>query len=299
MLQPSSNTPTPSTSKQQTIGEWLTTLHGRTRGRSNELAKTRDGSVSTAASYTDDEFLTSDERPTGINSDQRSNLDNIPMNVLLDIQTNVKKLDRKLDKMEHSLKNMREENRQLKEQNQLLTDKICTLQTKIEDLTDKCNNLESQSRRQNLRFFNINEDTKETWDQTEGKVRSYIADDLEIDSRDIQIERAHRLPGRNSPRPILVKFSFYKDKDRILQKYKEKSRAHRQQASSADTSKTVYLSEDFPEYIRKIRKQLHPFLQEAIDSGSHAYLRYDKLIIDRKTFVYNPQTQRPEPLYKD
>ena len=96
-----------------------------------------------------------------------------------------------------------------------------------------------------------------------------------------------------------MKFSFYKDKDRILQKYKEKFRAHRQQASSADTSKIVYLSEDFPEYIRKIRKQLHPFLQEAIDSGSHAYLRYDKLIIDRKTFVYNPQTQRPEPLYKD
>ena len=89
--------------------------------------------------------------------------------------------------MEHSLKSIREENKQLREQNQSLTDKICTLQSKVEDLTDKCNNLESQSRRQNLRFFNITEDTKETWDQTERKVRSYIADDLEIDSRDIQI----------------------------------------------------------------------------------------------------------------
>ena len=46
--------------------------------------------------------------------------------------------------------------------------------------------------------------------------------DLELNGSDICIERAHRIQGSRIPRPLIVKFSFYKDKDRVLKKYRQK-----------------------------------------------------------------------------
>ena len=51
---------------------------------------------------------------------------------------------------------------------------------------------------------------------------------------DMVIERAHRLPSRTSTRPIIVKFSRFKDKDRALKTYRER-RVELQDAGTADT----------------------------------------------------------------
>ena len=46
--------------------------------------------------------------------------------------------------------------------------------------------------------------------------------DLELNEDDISIERAHRIQGSEKPGPFIVKFSFYKDKDRVLETYRQK-----------------------------------------------------------------------------
>ena len=53
----------------------------------------------------------------------------------------------------------------------------------------------------------------------------------EDDVKQIPIEQAHRLParqrgGRKYPRGIIVKFSFYKDRDRTLQAARTKPDAY-------------------------------------------------------------------------
>jgi hypothetical protein len=52
-------------------------------------------------------------------------------------------------------------------------------------------------------------------------VRDYIRDELSMNESDIRIERAHRLYSNNKPRPLIVKFSFYKDKENVLKKNRE------------------------------------------------------------------------------
>ena len=91
--------------------------------------------------------------------------------------------------------------------------------------------MEAQSRRENLKFHGVNEDEDETWDQSETKIRDYLTTVLEIDETSMKIERAHRLPSKSKPRPIIVNFSHFKDKDEVLRKYRAKSK---ERVESAD-----------------------------------------------------------------
>ena len=203
----------------------------------------------------------------------------------------VKRLDTKFDRMELSLQTLKDENNQLKQQNAELFEKVGNLQTQVGEMSAKYDNLEGQSRRENLRFFNMKEETRETWEETETKVRTYIKDELGIESENIQIERAHRLPGKYKPRPVIVKFSFYKDKNKILRRYKDKVKTERENGTLRSDEETVRISEDFPENVRRIRKLLIPFMKDAIESGKRAYLRFDKPVNDGATYVYREETQ--------
>ena len=53
-------------------------------------------------------------------------------------------------------------------------------------------------------------------------VRDYICEELEIDETQIRIERAHRLRSKATPKPIIVKFSFFKENDEVLKVYRQK-----------------------------------------------------------------------------
>jgi tetrahydromethanopterin S-methyltransferase subunit B len=83
--------------------------------------------------------------------------------------------------------------------------------------------LESHSRRNNLIFYGIPEEVNETSAKTESLLYSFLEDKLKLKVDDIDgilIERAHRLGKRNAngekPRPIIAKFSFYKNKEFML-----------------------------------------------------------------------------------
>ena len=77
--------------------------------------------------------------------------------------------------------------------------------------------LESHSRRNNLNFFKIEEQQNETMGKTENILRNFIIKELKVDEDEMQnisIERT-RCIGKPSttPRPIIAKFSFFKDKE--------------------------------------------------------------------------------------
>lgn len=237
--------------------------------------------------------------------------------IMLETHQMVKGLNRKFDTLQKSVNELKKDNTFLKDENKRLTREVSELSASVEELKVetkknqlKNEKLEAQSRRENLKFFNIDESDNETWDQSEQKIRGYIRTELELDETEIKIERAHRLPGRFKPRPVIVKFSFYKDKDKILSVYREK-RKHltrpentendqtneneNQGDTETDQTKRVRVSEDFPERVAKDRSSLIPFLQKAIQDIHRAYLKYDKLIVNGDAYTYDPGKKRPIP----
>ena len=131
--------------------------------------------------------------------------------------------EQKFDHLEKSVRVLKHDSKYLKEQNSILTKQVTELQSTVSQLESRTHEteiknerLEVQSRRDNLKFHGFEDNRGETWEESENTVRRYIFDELAIDESAIQIERAHRIRSKNSPRPIIVKFSHYKDRDRVL-----------------------------------------------------------------------------------
>ena len=122
------------------------------------------------------------------------------------------------------------------------------------------------------------------WDRpperAESLFYSSLGDELKLkeDNIDgISRESAHRPGKRNvngkKPRPIIAKFSFYKNKEFIL-------------SNVLILAGTVFgISQDFPQEIVEVRRGLVKVLKEAKKEGSDAKLVYDKLYINGQRYI--------------
>ena len=87
---------------------------------------------------------------------------------------------------------------------------------KIDDLISKNLYLESYSRRENIKFFNISENSDEVTEET---LRNFMEQELGFrNACSLEIQRVHRLNRRNDtdPRPIIARFPRYKDVEEIF-----------------------------------------------------------------------------------
>ena len=217
-------------------------------------------------------------------------------------------MNKKFDKMEKIVNDLKRDNKYLKQQNQEMSKQINELKTsffRLESRTTeaerKHEHLEAMSRRDNLKFFGIEDQEKETWEQSEDKVREYMRKELNLDDSEIKIERAHRLPNKSSPRPIIVKFSFYKDRETVLRAYRQKRKDDNNEDTSGGQTdnelrqRPVRVSEDFPERVTKMRTKLFPFLKSCREAETTAYLRYDTLVVEGQPYIYDEDRGRPVP----
>lgn len=92
-------------------------------------------------------------------------------------------------------------------------------------LDEKLTDMESRSRRENLRIYGVPEDAERDSANMLSFVDKLLRDGLQLseDVQDLQIERAHRslgppAPASASPRSIVVKFLSYKTKEMLLRK---------------------------------------------------------------------------------
>lgn len=155
--------------------------------------------------------------------------------LLLDIRKDVKEINHKFNTMKKSVKELKQSNKQLQCQNEDLTKVVSELKEQVNQLeiesrknTEANEKIESQSRRSNLILYGIAGDKRESWEESEEKFREYLSDNLKIDQTKIQTERVHRLNTKSSPAPIIVKFSFFKDREKVLKAYKEKRKTERE-----------------------------------------------------------------------
>lgn len=144
---------------------------------------------------------------------------------------------------------------------------FCAMQLKTEYL-------ENQSRRNNIRVSGIPEAEKESWEDSEAKVKAVIKEKLQID---VDIERAHRVDKRkshkrnaNQPRTIVCRLRDWKQREAVIRKAR-KIKPY-----------GLYVSEDLaPETLQKREAQI-PKLKAAKESGKIAYFILDRLIVRDK-----------------
>ena len=134
-------------------------------------------------------------------------------------------------------------------------DKISNTMKQHNDLVEKAVDLEDRSRRNNVIFYNIKEQEGEDCDTLITgllKAQGFFRPDYIL-----EIDRAHRL-GRKRvdnegqrPRPIIVRFNFFKDKDLIIKKGK------------LFKGTEVAASEDFSKITVETHKKLRNHAKEA------------------------------------
>ena len=152
--------------------------------------------------------------------------------------------------------------------------------------------LENQSRRSNVRITGVteNKDSEKSWDDTEKVVKKIIKEKLNI-TEDIEIERCHRVNRRNNsyrkpnqvdqPRPIVAKFSKWKDKERVLST-----------ARQLRPEGVRFLADLSRRTLDKREAQV-PMLLDARKKGKVAYFVLDKLVIKDKPFNQSRPPSRP------
>ena len=152
---------------------------------------------------------------------------------------------------------------------------IKLIEQKHQQLEEKISELEDRSRRNNLRFSGFTEKAEgaETWEESENLIREFIERNLEMESKDITIERAHRIGSKinGKKRAIIVKFLNYKDKDAVLNQYRQKQL----------WKDNIYVNEDYSERTADLRKQLFEQAKEIRQSGKSAKVVYKKLVVSR------------------
>ena len=171
--------------------------------------------------------------------------ENMLLNVL---NSTIDRLDKKIVILKEENSKIKKGLTDLRESVQYHSDNVDEINKKLEDIDSrveeikldeitedfvaktkkKLADLEDRSSRNNLRFDGFQEETNETWEESESIITDFVKEKLEIEE-DILIERAHwtgkiqRNDGtRNRKRTIVVKFLNFKDKSRILHTYREK-----------------------------------------------------------------------------
>jgi tRNA threonylcarbamoyladenosine modification (KEOPS) complex Pcc1 subunit len=135
--------------------------------------------------------------------------------------------------------------------------------------------LKAPSMRDNLLFFNVEEEEKENTDE---KIFQILEEKLEIpDARNkIKIDRTHRVGRKRNAqrkqRAIVVKFNYFRDREFIRQNAR-KLRGTR-----------IGIAEQFPEEIEKIRQTLYPEMKKAKAAKQRVRMVRDKLFINGVEF---------------
>ena len=205
---------------------------------------------------------------------------------LTDVELAVKGIESRLEKVEASQRTGEQKTTELEAalsfiDNSLKADKqelIAStegLKGRVEDLKSKTLYLEAYGRRENLIFYGIPEQqSSETAENTRNVWNNFLKSTMGlVDPEGIEIQRIHRLWRRKNgnPRPIIVRFLRYADRETIWNNRKKLR------------GSSVQMFEDFPTEIIEARRRQVPLMKEAWRQGKKAYFsrsQPDKLYVD-------------------
>ena len=192
------------------------------------------------------------------------------------MNTNINCLETKMESIEDSRK-FDSKSLDLLQAKQKQIDDIMQKMQKLEaDQKEKLIDLQCREMRDNLIFYNFKEERGETDKDCIEKLYRLMENELEIESaRTIQFHRVHRMGrfNRNKTRPIVAKFAFYPDRERV-------------RGAAKKLEGTSYsIGQQFPKEVQDRRRVLVPMMKKAKNEGKEAYISVDKLYIDETQYV--------------
>ena len=205
----------------------------------------------------------------GMKSETNSKLDHVS-NQINNLTESVASLQEKVRSLNEEVHELKGEVQELRETNSELQERLKRSEMKLEDL-------ESRSRRNNIVVHGLKPvvEGHETWEHCEQALQSMFRDKLGIEE-ELVLDRAHRMRHGDSNSPIVARFAFFKDRERVL-KLKQKLK-----------NTKIFVGEDFSKSVREIRRKLSPFLKKAKQDGARCRMVFDHLMINGKRFEYDP-----------
>ena len=155
-----------------------------------------------------------------------------------------------------------------------LRKRITSLELQLQTEIENNIKLEQYTRRENLRFNNIEENEGE---DCKSVVHDIIKNDLGIDSKDIRFHAVHRV-GKNVEgrhRPIIVRFISREDRDLTWR--------NRSKIKSSSNHPNSYITEDFARAIQEERK----ILIKAMMKARNEHGIHDAKVIGRFLLINN------------
>ena len=164
-----------------------------------------------------------------------------------------------------------------------LGNELTSLQEELDFWKRRSIRLESYSRKENIKIFNVQETADEN---TEAVVKKFLNENLKIPQtnvHEIRFERVHRLPTRrsNKPRPIIARFSFFQDKEFVWSFIKNLKGSN------------IAIANDYPKEIENIHKTLYPVLKKAKQEKNTAFFKVHRLIINGQIYKRNETINLP------
>ena len=200
-----------------------------------------------------------------------------------DIVANNSDLDKRMHKIESKMNSLEQ--------------KHADTNTLLQQTNEKVTDIQWRSMRENLLFCGIAEakNFRENGEHCEEIIQDFIKTELKIQN-DIKIDRAHRLgrfaPDKPRPRPIVVKFTHYKDKEHVK---------HLGHAVLGTTD--YWVKDQYPREMEEKRKLLYDVADEARKNPENKVrLVKDKLFINNKQYIPDntkqQQQQQPQQHYR-
>lgn len=130
--------------------------------------------------------------------------------------------------------------------------------------------VEQETRVNNVIFRNIKETKLESPRLSMSKVLDFLNKNMRVVTKSGDVSMAIRIDTKNATevRPIIVRFNSFEHKLRVLE------------AGKKLINSEIKISADYSELVKQRRDMLLPFLLEKKALGFHAFIYYDKLMVN-------------------
>ena len=214
---------------------------------------------------------------------QENSVTNMVKVLIDDVKADLRSLRNDVNGLQVSAQFMSTQAEELKSRVELIEKKYAKIEKgltsheeDIDFVVGKCDYLENQSRRNNIKVIGIadSEGMNESWEESEKIIKEKIRELLQIQD-ELVIERAHRVgnrprkrdDGAEEPRPIVAKFQSWKQKEMVLKKAREVK------------PQNIKFLADFSQLTLNRRRDQVPELIKAREAGHTAYFVADRLIV--------------------
>lgn len=209
------------------------------------------------------------------------------------------------------IRSLQEENKSLKEQMSSSLKENVKLNQEVNTLKDRIIKQEDYSRRENLRFYNIDENQEESTEQCIVKIKDVITA-LGLNPNEIRFHAIHRsgkrkdnMPSSNDlnsnvsgeeqlprdrPRPILVRFVSRMDADAVWQRKKD--------LTKMPGFSSVFIDKDLSAESAAIRGKLRAAFRKAKElNNTRVFIKGNKLFVNSNSYEVDklPDYLLPNP----